>query len=30
MTGIHHAKYRHRLPQLDGGLFLSNSDSEPR
>jgi homocysteine S-methyltransferase len=28
MTGIHHAKYRHRLPQLDGGLFLSDGGLE--
>jgi S-methylmethionine-dependent homocysteine/selenocysteine methylase len=28
MTGIHRAKYRHRLPQLDGGLFLSDGGLE--
>ena len=28
MTGIHHANYRHRLPQLDGGLFLSDGGLE--
>jgi S-methylmethionine-dependent homocysteine/selenocysteine methylase len=28
MTGNHHAKYRDRLPQLDGGLFLSDGGLE--
>jgi S-methylmethionine-dependent homocysteine/selenocysteine methylase len=28
MTGIHPAKYRHRLPQLDGGLFLTDGGLE--
>ncbi|HEX5930303.1 MAG TPA: homocysteine S-methyltransferase family protein, partial [Methyloceanibacter sp.] len=28
MTGIHRAKYRHRLPQLDGGLFLTDGGLE--
>jgi homocysteine S-methyltransferase len=28
MTGFHHAKYRDRLPQLDGGLFLSDGGLE--
>jgi S-methylmethionine-dependent homocysteine/selenocysteine methylase len=28
MTGIHSAKYRDRLPQLDGGLFLSDGGLE--
>jgi S-methylmethionine-dependent homocysteine/selenocysteine methylase len=28
MTKIHRAKYRHRLPQLDGGLFLSDGGLE--
>jgi S-methylmethionine-dependent homocysteine/selenocysteine methylase len=28
MTGIHRAKYRQRLPQLEGGLFLSDGGLE--
>ena len=28
MTGIHRAEYGHRLPQLDGGLFLSDGGLE--
>src|SRR5262245_6615546 len=28
MTGIHRAKYRDRLPQRDGGLFLSDGGLE--
>ena len=28
MTGLHHAKYRDRLPQLDGSLFLSDGGLE--
>jgi homocysteine S-methyltransferase len=28
MTGIHRGKYRDRLPQLDGGLFLSDGGLE--
>ena len=28
MPGIHRAKYRHRLPQLDGGLFLTDGGLE--
>ena len=28
MTNVQHAKYRHRLPQLDGGLFLTDGGLE--